>query len=92
MRRWTTVMLAMLAGCSQGDDAATSVNLTQSDEPVLPSPTPTPEALVHASVIIAAFAANPGAGVVGIDGMMFDRPHLIRAERLLERAKKGRQR
>ncbi|WP_294327704.1 hypothetical protein [uncultured Sphingomonas sp.] len=46
MRRWTTVMLAMLAGCSQGDDAATSVNLTQSDEPVLPSPTPTPEALV----------------------------------------------
>jgi citrate lyase subunit beta/citryl-CoA lyase len=49
--------------------------------------TPTPEAVAHAKAVVAAFAANPGAGVVGLDGAMLDRPHLIRAERLLERAK-----
>ena len=31
------------------------------------------------SAVIAAFAANPGDGVVGIDGVMYDRPHLERA-------------
>ncbi|MBV1697561.1 MAG: CoA ester lyase [Hyphomicrobiales bacterium] len=48
--------------------------------------TPTPEALRQARAIVEAFAANPDAGVVGIDGRMFDRPHLTRAKRLLERA------
>ncbi len=48
--------------------------------------TPTPQALARAQAIIDAFAANPGAGVVGIGGVMFDRPHLVRAKRLLERA------
>jgi citrate lyase subunit beta / citryl-CoA lyase len=49
--------------------------------------TPRPEAIARAQAIIAAFAAAPGAGVVGIDGVMFDRPHLTKAERLLARAK-----
>jgi citrate lyase subunit beta/citryl-CoA lyase len=49
--------------------------------------TPTPEAIAHAQAIVAAFAAQPGAGTVGIDGRMFDRPHLVIAERLLARAK-----
>ena len=48
--------------------------------------TPTPQALAHAQAIIDAFAANPEAGVVGIGGVMFDRPHLARAKRLLDRA------
>ena len=47
--------------------------------------TPTPEAIGKARAVVAAFAANPGAGVVGIDGRMVDRPHLRRAERLLAR-------
>ncbi len=47
--------------------------------------TPNGEALAHAQAIIDAFAKNPGAGVVGIGGVMYDRPHLARAERLLER-------
>ena len=51
--------------------------------------TPTPEALAKARAIIAAFAATPGAGAVGIDGVMYDRPHLVRAERLLARAPKS---
>jgi citrate lyase subunit beta / citryl-CoA lyase len=49
--------------------------------------TPKPDAIARAQAIVAAFAAAPGAGVVGIDGVMFDRPHLTKAERLLARAK-----
>jgi citrate lyase subunit beta/citryl-CoA lyase len=36
-----------------------------------------------AKTIVAAFAAKPGAGTVGIDGKMYDRPHLKRAQELL---------
>lgn len=49
--------------------------------------TPAPAAIAKARAIIAAFAATPGAGVVGIDGVMYDRPHIAKAERLLARAK-----
>jgi citrate lyase subunit beta/citryl-CoA lyase len=47
--------------------------------------TPSADALARARAIIDAFAANPGAGVVGIGGVMYDRPHLTRAEQLLAR-------
>jgi citrate lyase subunit beta/citryl-CoA lyase len=49
--------------------------------------TPTAEAIAHAKRVIEAFAAAPGGGVVGIDGVMYDRPHLLRAQALLARAK-----
>jgi citrate lyase subunit beta/citryl-CoA lyase len=49
--------------------------------------TPTADAVAHAKRVIEAFAAAPGGGVVGIDGVMYDRPHLIRAQTLLARAK-----
>jgi citrate lyase subunit beta / citryl-CoA lyase len=45
--------------------------------------TPSADALAQAQSIIEAFAQNPGAGVVGIGGVMYDRPHLARAKRLL---------
>jgi citrate lyase subunit beta/citryl-CoA lyase len=45
--------------------------------------TATPEQIEKAKAIVAAFAAKPGAGTVGIDGKMYDRPHLERAKRLL---------
>jgi citrate lyase subunit beta/citryl-CoA lyase len=48
--------------------------------------TPTPEAIAKAQAIVDAFAANPGAGTVGIGGVMVDQPHLVRAKRLLLRA------
>jgi citrate lyase subunit beta/citryl-CoA lyase len=48
--------------------------------------TPSHEAMARAQAVIDAFRANPGAGVVGIGGEMLDRPHLLRAERLLKRA------
>ena len=40
--------------------------------------TPSEEALFRARAVIEAFATNPGAGVVGVDGEMLDRPHLER--------------
>jgi citrate lyase subunit beta/citryl-CoA lyase len=49
--------------------------------------TPSPEAIATARAVIAAFAAQPGTGTIGIGGVMYDRPHLARAERLLARAK-----
>jgi citrate lyase subunit beta / citryl-CoA lyase len=48
--------------------------------------TPSAKALAQAHAIIDAFAKSPGAGVVAIDGVMYDRPHLARAERLLRLA------
>jgi len=48
--------------------------------------TPTPEALAKARAIIAAFESAPGVGVVAIDGVMYDQPHLLRAQRLIARA------
>ena len=48
--------------------------------------TPNPDALATARAIVAAFAASPGAGTIGINGVMYDRPHLARARRLLRRA------
>jgi citrate lyase subunit beta/citryl-CoA lyase len=49
--------------------------------------TPSAESVARAKAIVAAFAAQPNAGTVGIDGKMFDRPHLANARRLIERAK-----
>ena len=47
--------------------------------------TPTAAQIEQAEAIVAAFAANPGAGTIGIDGRMYDRPHLVRARALLAR-------
>jgi citrate lyase subunit beta/citryl-CoA lyase len=47
--------------------------------------TPAPEQIAKAKAVVAAFAAQPGAGAVGIDGKMYDRPHLLRAQALLAR-------
>ena len=48
--------------------------------------TPSAAALAEARAVIAALAANPDRGTVGIDGVMYDRPHLERARQLLARA------
>jgi citrate lyase subunit beta / citryl-CoA lyase len=49
--------------------------------------TPTEQAVARARRIIDFFAANPDAGVTGIDGEMIDRPHIRRAERILAAAR-----
>ena len=47
--------------------------------------TPSAEQIDKAQAIVAAFAANPGAGANGIGGKMYDRPHLLRAQALRAR-------
>ncbi len=42
--------------------------------------TPSAEELAAAQRIVDLFAANPGAGAIGHEGAMLDRPHLARAK------------
>jgi citrate lyase subunit beta/citryl-CoA lyase len=44
---------------------------------------PSEEDVAEARKIVAAFAAHPGAGTIGIDGKMYDIPHLKLAQRIL---------
>jgi citrate lyase subunit beta/citryl-CoA lyase len=48
--------------------------------------TPSPEEVAQARAVVNAFAANPNAGVLSVDGKMVDRPHLTQAEGVLSRA------
>jgi citrate lyase subunit beta/citryl-CoA lyase len=47
--------------------------------------TPTADEVAAARAIIAAFAAEPAAGVLSVAGRMVDRPHLIQAQGVLSR-------
>ena len=47
--------------------------------------TPTPEHVTHAQSVVDAFAANPGAGVLQLEGKMLDAPHLKAALAVLAR-------
>ena len=48
--------------------------------------TPSAAAVAQARAVVAAFETNPSKGTVGIDGVMYDRPHLERARQVLARA------
>jgi citrate lyase subunit beta / citryl-CoA lyase len=48
--------------------------------------TPSAEAIEKAKRIIAAFRARPEAGVVSLDGIMLDAPHLKAAQQIIARA------
>lgn len=48
--------------------------------------TPTAGEIDKARRIVDAFAAQPDAGVLSLDGRMVDRPHLVQAMKLLSRA------
>ncbi|MGH6857532.1 MAG: HpcH/HpaI aldolase/citrate lyase family protein [Methylocella sp.] len=45
--------------------------------------TPSEESIAKARAIVAAFEAQPKAGVIGLDGEMLDLPNLTKARRLL---------
>ncbi|MBL4757989.1 MAG: CoA ester lyase [Rhizobiales bacterium] len=49
--------------------------------------TPSEAAVQRATEIVATFENSGNAGVVSINGEMLDRPHLLRAEKILSRAK-----
>jgi citrate lyase subunit beta / citryl-CoA lyase len=48
---------------------------------------PSDDDIRHAKEIVAAFEAHPDAGVLSVGGKMVDRPHLVQARRVLERAR-----
>ncbi len=48
--------------------------------------TPTADAIARAQAIVDAFAANPQAGALSVEGRMVDAPHLRQARALLRRA------
>ena len=48
--------------------------------------TPSADEVAEARDIVAAFEAQPDAGVLSVAGKMVDRPHLVQARRVLERA------
>ena len=49
--------------------------------------TPSAEEVDHARKVVAAFDAQPDAGVLSVGGKMVDRPHLVQARRVLERSR-----
>jgi citrate lyase subunit beta/citryl-CoA lyase len=48
--------------------------------------TPSADDIRHAAEIVAAFEAQPDAGVLSVGGKMVDRPHLVQAQRVLARS------
>jgi citrate lyase subunit beta/citryl-CoA lyase len=52
--------------------------------------TPSAEEVKSAQEVVELFAANPGAGTLGHKGAMLDRPHLARAQALLQLAARAR--
>ena len=48
--------------------------------------TPSADEVAEARDIVAAFEAQPDAGVLSVAGKMVDRPHLVQAKRTVERA------
>jgi len=44
------------------------------------------EEVKRAQRIVDLFEANPGAGALGLDGEMIDRPHLVQAQRILDQS------
>lgn len=48
--------------------------------------TPSAAEVDHARAIVEAFDAQPDAGVLSVGGRMVDRPHLVQARRVLDRA------
>ncbi|NIL94769.1 MAG: HpcH/HpaI aldolase/citrate lyase family protein [Woeseiaceae bacterium] len=49
---------------------------------------PTAAELERAQRIVELFEANPGAGTLGLDGEMIDRPHFVQAQRILQLARR----
>jgi citrate lyase subunit beta / citryl-CoA lyase len=52
--------------------------------------TPTAQELAHAARIVELFERNPGAGVLAMDGIMLDIPHLRQAQATLARVRPAR--
>lgn len=79
-----TAGLQRIAREARGDGFAGMLAIHPAQVPVINAAfTPSEQELEDARAIVAAFAAQPGAGTLQIDRRMIDRPHLVLAKRLL---------
>ena len=76
--------LTRMARAARADGFSGMLAIHPAQAPVINAAfTPSEDELAGARAIVAAFAANPGAGVVSLDGHMLDQPHLRLALRML---------
>lgn len=79
--------LAAYAARARRDGFAGMMAIHPDQVPVINAAfTPSAAELAYARAVVAAFEADPGAGVLALDGRMIDRPHLVQAQRLLAAA------
>lgn len=78
--------LERIAADSHADGFAGMLAIHPAQVPVINAAFSPGEAqIAEARAIVAAFAANPSAGALSLDGRMIDQPHLEQARRLLAR-------
>ena len=76
--------LAAYAGRARRDGFVGMMAIHPSQVPVINAAfTPSAAEIAQAEAIVAAFAAQPGAGALSLGGRMIDRPHLVQAQRTL---------
>lgn len=76
--------LRRAALAARGDGFAGMLAIHPAQVPVINAAfAPSEAELAEAQAIVAAFAANPGAGTLQLDGRMIDQPHLKQAKALL---------
>lgn len=81
--------LAAYAACARRDGFAGMLAIHPAQVDVINRAfVPTAAEVERAERIVALFADNPGAGALGMDGEMIDRPHLVQAERILQLARR----
>jgi citrate lyase subunit beta/citryl-CoA lyase len=79
--------LAAYAGRARRDGFTGMMAIHPAQVPVINAAfTPSEAEVAHARAVVAAFAENPGAGALSLDGRMIDRPHLLQAQRILAAA------
>jgi citrate lyase subunit beta/citryl-CoA lyase len=79
--------LAAYAGRARRDGFAGMMAIHPAQVPVINAAfTPSDAEIAQARAVVEAFAANPGAGTLALEGRMIDRPHLVQAQRTLAAA------
>lgn len=77
--------LKQVAEASHADGFAGMLAIHPAQVPIINAAFSAGEAAIaEAQAIVDAFAANPGAGALQLDGRMIDQPHLVQARKLLE--------
>ncbi|MEO5772926.1 MAG: CoA ester lyase [Sphingomicrobium sp.] len=80
--------LAMDAAAASRDGFTGKLAIHPDQVPVINAAfTPSPQEVAAARAIVEAFAGQPNAGVLSVDGKMVDRPHLLQAQSIVSRAR-----